>query len=213
MRINPVSLTWRNCFVALTAIGVAAGTLCDAVHAQNAGPPIDFQKSGIRFQIKAQIEPVPVPSNSNDDADRRRASLDVKLRISAHAIGSSFYGVIPQYFADFPLADGSDERLFWQDAQCHQRRGLPKIAIVAIDGTIRTKEGQAEVSAQPRHIGMLLPKDEISAASRLPSGADKTGRFLAFRSVTSASHLSVKVTVYTIDCSLNTAPPIAGTAR
>jgi hypothetical protein len=213
MRINPVNLTWRNCLVALTAIGVAAGTLCDAAHAQNAGRPIDFQKSGIRFQIKAQIEPVPAPSNSKDDADRRQASLDVKLRISAHAIGSNFYGVIPQHFADFPLADGSDERLYWQDTQCHQRRGLPKIAVAAMDGTIKTKDGQAEVSAQPRHIGKLLPKDEISAASRLPSGTDKTGRFLAFRSVTSASHLSVKVTVYTIDCGLNAATPAPGIAH
>jgi hypothetical protein len=47
-----------------------------------------------------------------------------------------------------------------------------------------------------------LPSDEITAGTRLPDGADKSGPFIAYRSQTKSSHLLVDVKVYVIDCAL-----------
>jgi hypothetical protein len=196
--------------VALIAIVGCAAFVAQSSRAQTAvaGPrPIDYQKSGIRFQIKASLKATPGPPYVKRDDDKSTASLDVKLRISAHATESNYFGVNTETFPVFRLTEGSVERLFWQDAACHQRRGLPKVTVTAIDGSMQTENGRVDVAARPRRIGKLVPADEISAGRRLPSGADKNGPFIAFSSQTNASHLVVDVKVYTIDCPLKGAAP------
>lgn len=190
--------------VAATAVFVARSSRAQT--ASGAVRPIDYQKNGIRFQIKASIRAVPASLYVKSDDDKSAASLDVKLRISAHATESNYFGVNTETFPAFRLTQGSVERLFWEDAACHQRRGLPKVTVTAIDGTLQTETGRVDVAARPRQIGKLVPADEISAGRPLPGGADKNGPFIAFSSQTSTSHLVVDVKVYTFDCPLKGGP-------
>lgn len=197
-------------FVALIAVVGCAAFVAQPLRAQTAVAgtrPIDYQKSGIRFQIKASIRAVPASPIIKRDDDKSAASLDVKLRISAHATESNYFGVNTETFPAFRLNEGSAERLFWQDAACHQRRGLPKVTVAAIDGSLQTENGRVDVAARPRQIGKLVPADEIFAGRRLPGGTDKNGPFIAFSSQTNASHLVIDVKVYTFDC------PLTGVGR
>ncbi len=178
-----------------------------AQSAGGVGRVIDFQKSGIKFQIKASIKAdAAVPHVKHDD-DQTAVSLTVKIRISAHATESQYFGEVSKTFANFRRNEGSGEELFWEDARCHQRRGLPKTTVTAIDGSIAGDTGKVSVSARPRHIGLHLPSDEISAGARLPDGSDKNGRFIAYRSQTRQSRLLVDVKVYVIDCDLTAGTP------
>jgi hypothetical protein len=68
--------------------------------------------------------------------DKGGSSLTVKLRISAHATESNYFGEISETFSNLKPNEGADQKLFWQDDRCHQRRGLPKITVTAIDGAI-----------------------------------------------------------------------------
>lgn len=170
---------------------------------------IDFRTSGIRFQITASIKADPAFSYATQYYNQGKASLAVKIRISAHARESNFFGEVSEAISNFLLNEGSPEKLFWEDSECHQRRGLPKTTVTAIDGTIAGEKGKVSINALPRHLGMLLPSDEISAGKRLPDGADKNGNFIAYRSQTKLSRLFVDVKVYVIDCDLTAgAPPM-----
>ena len=199
-------LYWAS-VIAVTAAAVFLISTASAQIATDSGRSIDYQKSGIRFQIKGSIKAAPTSPYLKRDDDRSRASLDVKLRISSHAVESNYFGVNTESFSDFQMAKGSEESLFWQDDRCHQRRGLPKLTVTAIDGSIEAEGGRIDVAARPRQLGRHLPADEISAGTPLPSGVNKTGRFIAFNAQTTKSHLVVNVKVYTIDCPLRAVAP------
>lgn len=192
-------------FVLIGIIVAAVNFLNFGASAQNAvtaGRVIDFQKSGIKFQIKASIKADAASPYVKRDDDQSAASLTVKIRISAHATESQFFGEVSETFSNFRPYEGSGEKLFWQDARCHQRRGLPKTTVTAIDGSIVGDNGKVGINARPRHVGLHLPSDEISAGTRLPGGTDKNGSFIAYRSQTRLSRLFVEVKVYVIDCDL-----------
>ncbi|MDP2296009.1 MAG: hypothetical protein Q8M24_11180 [Pseudolabrys sp.] len=194
---------WRNLFpIVLIAAAVSCGAPARAQNAPKSGGPIDYQKDGIRFEIEASIKAMPGSPHVKSDDDKNRASLEVKLRISAHATESRFFGVNAATFTDFKLAEGSEEKVFLRESRCHQRRGLPKVTVTAIDGSIQTDKGRVDITARPRQLGRVLPPDEISAGARQPSGADKIGPFVGYASQTSVSRLSVNVKIYTIDCPL-----------
>jgi hypothetical protein len=191
--------------IALIVVAASGDFSVLAARAQIApatGRPVDYQKSGIRFQIRASIKAAPDSPYGKRDNNGSRASLDVKLRISAHATESNYFGVVSETFSNFRPNEGSEEKLFWQDGRCHQRRGLPKTTVTSIDGSIETEQGQISIAARPRHLGVLLPSDEITAGTRLPNGADKNGSFIAYRSQSKSSQLLVDVKVYVVDCEL-----------
>jgi hypothetical protein len=192
--------------IAVIAVVASFGVPACAQNSPTSGRPIDFQRDGIRFLIKASIQALPGSPYIKSGDDKISASLDVKLRISAHATGSQFFGVTTESFSDFRLAEGSEEKVFLQETNCHQRRGLPKVTVTAINGVIQTDNGRIDVAALPRQLGRLLPSDEISAGARQSGGADKNGRFIAYTSHTNTSRLAVNVKIYTIDC-----PLMAGT--
>ena len=195
--------------VALIA-GFGCAFVAQSSRAQTASAaprPVDYQMSGIRFQIKASIQAAPGSPYVKRDDDKSAASLDVKLRISAHAVESNYFGTNTETFPAFRLTEGSVERLFWEDAACHQRRGLPKVTVTAIDGSMQTENGRVDIAARPRQTGKLVPADEISVGRRLPGGVDKNGPFIAFSSQTSTSHIVAYVKVYTLDCLLKGAAP------
>jgi hypothetical protein len=188
--------------VVLIGLAVSCGSSALAQTAAPSGKPIDFQKDGIRFEIKASIKAMPGSPHVKNDDDKNRASLEVKLRISAHATESRFFGTNAVTFADFRLAQGSEEQVFLREDHCHQRRGLPKVTVTAIDGSSQTEKGRVDIVARPRQLGRVLPSDEISAGSRQQGGADKNGPFVNYTSQTGTSRLSVNVKIYTIDCPL-----------
>lgn len=195
----------RNAIFSLIALTASINFLISTAGAQiapSSDRAIDYQKSGIRFQIKASIKAAPGSPYLKREDDRTRGSLDLKLRISAHAMESNYFGVNSATFSDFRLADGSEEKLFWQDDRCHQRRGLPKLSVTAIDGSIQTDSSRINVVARPRVLGIRLPVDEISAGMPRPSGINKNGTFIAFAAKTSTSNLLVDIKIYTFDCSL-----------
>lgn len=186
----------------MSGLVVLCATSANAQTVRPSGGPIDFQKDGIRFEIKASIKALPGSPHLKQEDDKNRASLEVKLRISAHATESRFFGTKSVTFSDFKLAEGSEEKVFLQEGRCHQRRGLPKVTVTAIDGSIQTDKGRVDIAARPRQLGRVLPPDEISAGSRQPGGTDKNGPFVGYASQTSVSRLSVNVKIYTIDCPL-----------
>jgi hypothetical protein len=188
--------------MAVIAVAISFGLSARAQNAPTSGRPLDFQRDGIRFQIKASIKASPGSPHVKNGDDKIRATLDVKLRISAHATGSQFFGVNAESFTDFRLTEGSEEKVFLKETSCHQRRGLPKVTVTAINGVIQTDNGRVDITALPRQLGRLLPRDEISAGARQPGGADKDGRFIAYTSHTNTSRLAVNVKIYIIDCPL-----------
>lgn len=159
-------------------------------------------KNGVWFQIKGAIKGEPARATQGNDNEKQNASLTLKLRISSHAAGSNYYGEIKQSFSDYDLAEGSPEKIYWQDTACHPRRGLPRISVTAIDGTIHGKNRDVEVKARPRRIGVKLPEDEISAASALRRGTENGRDFFAFHVRTNVSKLNVGVRIYTEECVL-----------
>jgi hypothetical protein len=170
---------------------------------ETAPHPINFKTDGIKFQIKASIAADGRAPYANRTYDHDNASLAIKIRISAHARESQFFGTISKTFSNFPMNAGSSEILFWQDARCHQRRGLPKTTVVAIHGSIVTDNGEIDVRAHPRQLGLPLPADEITPGIRLrPNKSDKGGPLITFRSESKASHLLVDVEIYATSCKL-----------
>lgn len=160
---------------------------------------IPFQRAGIRFQITASIKADPAYTKQYDAA---KASLTAKVRISAHATESQFFGVVVLNAADFSVEDGSPEQVIWRDARCHQRRGLPKETVTGIDGVIITKESKISIHALLRRLGLRLPLDEITQGTRLPRGINKDGALISYRSESKLSHLFVDVKIYAFDCDL-----------
>lgn len=157
--------------------------------------------NGLWFQVKAAIKPVAMPKEQGIEKGEPHAALSVQLRISSHADGSHFFGHPSQKF-DFKLADGSQEKLYWQDSACHPRRGLPKISVVAIDGTIERDGRSEDIKARPRQVGVKLPSDEITPGSALARSSVGQRQALTFQASTKISKIDVLVKIYTVDCAL-----------
>jgi hypothetical protein len=183
----------------LVAVSGYSTNSSGAVERSEIVPPIDFKISGSRFRIAASIK---TDSTSMRYYDHANASLAVTIRISAHARESQFFGEVSKVFTKFSVNDGSAEMLFWQDARCHQRRGLPKTTVVGVDGSIVGANGNINVHARPRQLGLPLPLDEITQGIRLPGGFDYNNPFIAYRSQSKLSDLLIDVKIYTFNCAL-----------
>jgi hypothetical protein len=128
--------------------------------AQNEAKPVSTAlQRGTRFEIAASIKADPASPYVKQVYGGSSASLTVKVRISAHATEADFFGEVSERFSDFALNDGAPERRIWREDKCHQRRGLPKMTVTAIDGTITTEKGAMQVEARPRTLGLRLPQD------------------------------------------------------
>jgi hypothetical protein len=194
---------WR--FFVLVLVGQLFGFVNWAAGADDRvrgiGVP-DFSTSGIKFRVTASITSDPASPYAKKSYQNGTASLAVKVRISSHARESRFYGEVIQRFSDFYPNAGSDEKMVWEESTCHQRRGLPKVTVTFIDGSIRDDKTQIAVAAQVRQRGMRLPLDEITPGMKIASGTDSVGPFSVYRAATKLSHLLVNVKVYAFDCQL-----------
>jgi hypothetical protein len=184
------------CFLSVASLDRAIGG------AAIAEPMTANDVTGIRFQVAVSIKAAPTFALANDIREHDKASLSATVRISSHATGSQFYGEVTKEFLNFSILKGSSEQVFWQDPGCHQRRGLPKTTVIAVNGSIAIGKGGYDVQAVARQLGLRLPFDEVAAATKLPPGIDGPRRFIGFRSETKRSLLFVDVKIYEVDCDL-----------
>ena len=110
-------------------------------------------------------------------------------------------------FPDIVVPDAANRPLtqqtkLWEEEVCHQRRGLPKVTVTQLGGHFGEGEGRMEIFAINRHIGLLVPPDELTPGIKLDPGSDSFGVFYAFRAQTRNSRLNVDVRIYSIDCPL-----------
>jgi hypothetical protein len=177
------------------ALGAAA--LGGAALAQPA--PVD--RAGVTHLVTATVvSGTAAPADPNDD--RRISGLRITLRISDHARETQFFGEVPVSVPEFAASHGSPEQKVWEDARCHQKRGFPKATVAAIEGAVEGGETHVAISARARHIGVMVPADEVRQAQPMPGGHDERGAYLAFRTETAQSHMVVVLKIYTIDCTL-----------
>lgn len=136
-----------------------------------------------------------------------RGELSFTVRLSANSKESKFFGMLRPSFPDIVVPDAPGKPVvqqtkLWEEDVCHQRRGLPKVTVTQLGGHFAEGEGRIEISAINRHIGLLVPPDELTPGIKLDQGSDSFGVFYAFRAQTRNSRLNVDLKIYPIDCFL-----------
>jgi hypothetical protein len=190
----------RSILAAVLGCGILMGTAAAQV-----GPA---DRSGVKHIITAAVSVASaqpsgqIGAQTGRQAEQRITGLRVTVRISDHAQETQFFGEVPVSLPDFAVSEGAPDRKVWEDAKCHQRRGLPKASVAAIEGTLEGGQSPLAISARPRHIGMRVPADEVRQALPLPEGRDELGRFFAFRTETMQSHVAVVLKIHMADCTL-----------
>ncbi|WP_247529969.1 hypothetical protein [Bradyrhizobium sp. 199] len=133
--------------------------------------------------------------------------LSFTIRLSANSKESKFFGMLRPSFPNIVVPDRPGKPLvqqtkLWEEDVCHQRRGLPKVTVTQLSGRLGEGESRIEISAINRHIGVLVPPDELTPGIKLDQGSDSFGLFYAFRAQTRNSRLNVDLKIYPIDCFL-----------
>lgn len=134
-----------------------------------------------------------------------KGELSLKVRLSANSKESRFFGMLRPSFEDIVVPEAADKPLaqqtkLWEEEVCHQRRGLPKVTVTQLTGHFGEGEGRVEISAINRHIGLLVPPDELTPGIKFDPGSDSLGVFYGFRAQTRSSRLNVDLKIYPIDC-------------
>lgn len=161
---------------------------------------------GVRHRIDVMVSAEPdAPIFSR--LKGAKGELSFTVRLSANSRESKFFGMLRPSFPDIVVPDGAGQLLvqqtkLWEEEVCHQRRGLPKVTVTQLAGHFAEGEGRIEISAINRHIGVLVPPDELTPGIKLDPGSDSFGLFYAFRAQTRNSRLNVDVKIYPIDCFL-----------
>lgn len=188
----------RQAFWCLLALGIAGPALLGK--ASGAAGEL-----GVRHQIDVVVSAEPdAPILRLRGA---RGELAFTVRLSANSKESRFFGMLHPSFPDLVIPDKTDKPLVqqtkvWEEDVCHQRRGLPKVTVTRLAGRFGEGEGRIEIAGINRHIGLLVPPDELTPGIKLESGSDDQGSFFAFRAQTRHSRLNVDLKIYPIDCFL-----------
>lgn len=185
---------------AILAFGAIVSAFPHYVGAQEISRP---QTSGVRHVLYLAVKMDPNSAVLGQSlSDGLTATLTLQVRVSAHFQETDFYGVIPITILDFDPLKGSDPREVWKDARCHHPRGLPKVTLVAVDGSATIGQNKVPIAAYYRKIGRLLPEDEVTASRRLNTGTDQVGPFITTRTETRQSRLLVDMKLYSLPCDL-----------
>ena len=166
------------------------------------GEGLNTNEVGVRHAIIADIEADQDPAVARQDAKAGDASLDILVRILDYASDSRFFGVVDGKFPSFDLGKGAEAQI-WADTKCHQNRGFPKIWVLAINGRITRGETVFDIAARPRHVGELLPKDEVVTQRDPLVELNDPNQNLVTLARTTDSRISVKLTLKSTKCRLN----------
>lgn len=160
-------------------------------------------ESGVRHQLRASLSLDPASPFAKAEKAEFRAELRAVFRISDHAPDADFFGAM---VADFLLTHPdrpADEQVVWQDSKCHRDRGLPKISLIEIQGTISVNGTDHPVSAALRRIGKRLGADEITIQKLVPTILRGEMAGLASRATTRGSGLVIDADLSSLRCSLD----------
>jgi hypothetical protein len=160
-------------------------------------------ETGVRHALIAAIEADQDAATAKRDVKARNATVDIELRILNYASDYRFYGVVDGKFSDFDPGSGSEAQQIWADQRCHQYRGLPRIWVLAINGRITRGETVLDIAARPRHVGELVPKDEIVTQKDRNVELNDPNQSVVTLARTTESRLSVKLTLKSTKCRLN----------
>ena len=185
-----------SCFLALVPITAGLAPLGKAFG--GAG------ELGIRHRIDVVVSAEP-DAPIFQHLQSAKGQLTFTVRLSANSKESKFFGMLHPSFPDITVPDSSGKPLvqqtkLWEEEVCHQRRGLPKVTVTQLSGHFGEGEGRIEISAINRHIGLLVPPDELTPGIKLDQGSDDLGLFYAFRAQTRNSRLNVDLKIYPMDC-------------
>ena len=101
-----------------------------------------LERNGVRHVISASVGVDPA-HKATIYGGERRLTLMLSVRISDHAVELEFYGQVPVTFSDFTAKQPPAERVVWENDRCHQKRGLPKMAVTEIRARSRMARSRA----------------------------------------------------------------------
>ncbi|MBR0715881.1 hypothetical protein [Bradyrhizobium liaoningense] len=189
----------RQAFWCFLALVLAGSTLPEKAAGQ-------IQQLGVRHRIDVVVSAEP-DAPIFQRFKGAKGELAFTVRLSANSTESRFFGMLRPSFPDIVVPSTSGKPLvqqtkLWEEEVCHQRRGLPKVTVTQLGGRFGEGEGRVEISGINRHIGLLVPPDELTPGIKLEPGSDSLGLFYAFRAQTRNSRLNVDLKIYPIDCFL-----------
>jgi len=127
-------------------------------------------------------------------------SLMLDMRVSSHTQQTDYSKTLTVVFQDVDLVKGALWQKVWEETACHERRGYPRFWLDALRGSVTRDNQKSDVDAVPRHLGKLLPKDELKIGQQVSSSGDDGRRERIYRSKTLASHLRVDVKLTSEAC-------------
>lgn len=155
---------------------------------------------GIRHALTAAIEADHDAASGKGDVEARNAIVDIQVRILDYASDYRFYGVVDGKFAGFDPAKGAAAQEIWADRKCHENRGMPRIWVLAINGRIAQGKTLFDIAARPRHLGELLPKDEVVTQRDPNVELNDPNQNLVTLARTTESRLRVELTLKSTKC-------------
>ncbi len=177
-----------------------------ALCAAQAGTALAQTMPGVRHRIEAVVSAEP-DSPILEHLHRAKGILSFTVRLSANSRESRFFGMLHPTFSDIVVPGNASKPLvgqtkIWEESTCHQPRGLPKVTVTQLAASFGEGDNRIDVSAINRHIGLLVPPDELTPGIKLAPGKDNGGSFYAFRAQSRVSRLDVDLKIYPIDCLL-----------
>jgi hypothetical protein len=162
-----------------------------------------IETTGLRHEIYVAVNKgrferalAPKPEGSKE------ATITVVLYFADHAREANFSGGVAATFSNLDTRDGSDQRKVWDGDTCHQNRGVPKIRITALYGSLKSNGGSTSIFAEPRHLGRRLPADEIVETGALADGNDPIGHFKLLVAESRQSGFAIMTRLYDFPCKL-----------
>ena len=193
----------RGASLSLSMLAGLALCICQCQGASGQGLNANSNETGVRHAIIAAIEADQGADAAKRDVEARNATLDILVRVLDYASDSRFYDVVDGKFSSFDPGKGAEAQEIWADRKCHQNRGFPRIWVLAINGRITRGETVFDVAARPRHVGQLVPKDELVTQRDRNVELNDPNQNLVTLVHTTDSRLSVKLTLKSTKCRLN----------
>jgi len=150
---------------------------------------------GVRHSVEVSI------AAESDNEAPVRGSLGLSMHIASFTKQADFSKTLTVIFENADLGGGSPQKV-WEEPSCHERRGYPRIWLDELRGTVTRGGEKIDVVAIPRHLGQLLPKDELRVGQPVSANGDDFHQERVYRSRTVGSRLMVDVKLTSIACRL-----------